>query len=155
VSALDFAAEDFELIDCASGEKFSGPEGARRNAEGWLIPFSDVNVELLNVVSAGDWAIAEAVGRATHSGPLQTPMGEVPATGKEMEPTSAPLIRVRDGKIVEGRDYYDATIANQLRPMLRAGREHCLTTTPPRSATKHGQGLRLKGGYRSVTRAKA
>lgn len=112
---VGLAAEDFELIDCASGEKFSGPEGARRNAEGWLIPFSDVNVELLNVVSAGDWAIAEAVGRGTHSGPLQTPMGEVPATGKEMELHFCSLIRVKDGKIEEERDYYDAmTIANQL-----------------------------------------
>ena len=30
--------DDFELIDVASGEKYRGPEGARRNAEGWLIP---------------------------------------------------------------------------------------------------------------------
>ena len=27
-------ADDFELIDCASGERYTGPEGARRNAEG-------------------------------------------------------------------------------------------------------------------------
>jgi ketosteroid isomerase-like protein len=109
------AADDFELIDCASGEKFSGPEGARRNAERWLTPFPDVSVELLNVVSAGDWAIAEAVGRGTHSGPMQTPMGEVAPTGKEMELHFCSIIRVKDGKIAETRDYYDAmTIVSQL-----------------------------------------
>ena len=108
-------ADDFELIDCASGETYHGPEGARKNAEGWLKPFSDVRVELLNVVASGDWAVAEAVGRGTHSGPLQTPMGEVPATGKKMELHFCSVIKVRDGKIVEERDYYDAmTIANQL-----------------------------------------
>jgi steroid delta-isomerase-like uncharacterized protein len=109
------AADDFELIDCASGEKYTGPKGARRNAEGWLTPFGDVQVELLNVISAGDWAVAECVGRGTHSGPMQTPMGEVPATGKQLELHFCSLIKVRDGKIVEGRDYYDAmTIVSQL-----------------------------------------
>jgi steroid delta-isomerase-like uncharacterized protein len=109
------AADDFELIDCSSGEKYNGPEGARRNAEGWLIPFADAKVEVLNIVSSGDWAAAECVGRGTHTGPMQTPMGEVPATGKEMELHFCSFIKVKDGKIVEGRDYYDAmTIVNQL-----------------------------------------
>ena len=108
-------ADDFELIDCASGERYTGPEGARRNAEGWLMPFADVKVELLNVVTSGDWAVAEAVGRGTHTGPMQTPMGEVAPTGRKMELHFCSVIRVQDGKIVEERDYYDAmTIANQL-----------------------------------------
>jgi steroid delta-isomerase-like uncharacterized protein len=107
-------ADDFELIDCASGEKYIGPDGARRNAEGWLTPFDDATVEILNIVSSGDWAVAECVGRGTHSGPMQTPMGEVPATGTQMELHFCSLAKVRDGKIVEERDYYDAmTIVNQ------------------------------------------
>jgi steroid delta-isomerase-like uncharacterized protein len=109
------AADDFELMDVGSGEKYSGPEGARRNAEGWLTAFPDVKVELLNIVSSGDWAVAEAVGRGTHSGPMQTPMGEVAPTGRPMELHFCSIIKVQDGKIVEERDYYDAmTIVNQL-----------------------------------------
>jgi steroid delta-isomerase-like uncharacterized protein len=116
VDAIEaLAADDFELIDCASGEKYTGPEGARRNAEGWLTPFADVDVEILNVVDSGDWAVAECVGRGTHSGPMQTPMGEVAPTGRKLELHFCSLIKVRDGKIVEGRDYYDAmTIVTQL-----------------------------------------
>jgi steroid delta-isomerase-like uncharacterized protein len=109
------AADDFVLIDAATGEKYEGPDGARRNAEGWLIPFADVELELLNVIEAGDWAVAEVVGRGTHTGPLQTPLGEVPATGKKMELHFCTLIKVQDGKIVEERDYYDVmAIASQL-----------------------------------------
>jgi steroid delta-isomerase-like uncharacterized protein len=109
------AADDFELIDVGSGQKYRGVEGARQNAEGWLTAFPDVKVELLNVVASGDWAVAEAVGRGTHSGPMQTPMGEVAPTGTKMELHFCSVIKVRDGKIVEERDYYDAmTIANQL-----------------------------------------
>jgi steroid delta-isomerase-like uncharacterized protein len=108
-------ADDFELIDVASGETYHGPEGARRNAESWLIPFPDVEVELLNVFESGDWAVAEAVGRGTHSGPMQTPMGEVPPTGVKLELHFCSIVKVRDGKIVEERDYYDAmTIATKL-----------------------------------------
>jgi predicted ester cyclase len=79
------AADNFELIDVASGEKYRGREGARKNAEGWLTAFPDVKIELLNVVASGDWAVAEAVGRGTHSGPLKTPGGDVPPTGRQME----------------------------------------------------------------------
>jgi steroid delta-isomerase-like uncharacterized protein len=109
------AADDFELIDVASGEKFRGPEGSRRNAEGWFTAFPDVQIELLNVVASGDWAFTEAVGRGTHSGTMHTPMGEVGPTGKHIEVHFSSIIKARDGKIVEGRDYYDAmTFATQL-----------------------------------------
>jgi steroid delta-isomerase-like uncharacterized protein len=109
------AADDFDLIDVGSGKKYQGVEGARRNAEGWLTAFPDVKVELLNVVASGDWAVAEAVGRGTHAGPMQTPMGEVAPTGTKMELHFCSVVKVRDGKIVEERDYYDVmTIASQL-----------------------------------------
>jgi steroid delta-isomerase-like uncharacterized protein len=112
------AAENFELIDVASGEKFSGREGARRNAEGWITAFPDAKIEVLNLVSGGDWAVVEAVGRGTHSGPLKTPGGEVPPTGRHMELHYCSLIKVQDGKIVEERDYYDGmTVATQLGMM--------------------------------------
>jgi steroid delta-isomerase-like uncharacterized protein len=112
------AADNFELIDVASGEKYRGREGARKNAEGWLTAFPDVKIELLNVVSSGDWAVAEAVGRGTHSGPLKTPGGDVPPTGRQMELHFCSLIKVQNGKIVEGRDYYDGmTVATQLGMM--------------------------------------
>jgi steroid delta-isomerase-like uncharacterized protein len=108
-------ADDFELIDVGSGQKYRGRQGARQNAEGWLTAFPDVDIELLNVVASGDWAVAEAVGRGTHSGPMQTPMGEVPPTGTKVELHFCSVVKVRDGKIVEERDYYDAmTIASQL-----------------------------------------
>jgi steroid delta-isomerase-like uncharacterized protein len=107
--------DDFELTDMASGETFNGPEGARQNAEGWLTAFGDAQVELKNVIAAGDWAVAEGIGRGTHTGPMQTPMGEVPPTGKKAELSLCSIIRVQDGKIAEERDYYDAmAIATQL-----------------------------------------
>jgi len=112
------AADNFELLDVASGEKFRGPEGARKSAEGWLTAFPDAKVEVLNVVSSGEWGFAELVGRGTHSGPLKTPGGDVPPTGRQMELHFCSVVKVQDGKIVEGRDYYDGmTVATQLGMM--------------------------------------
>jgi ketosteroid isomerase-like protein len=46
---------------------------------------------------------------------MQTPMGEVAPTGKEMELNFCSVVKVQNGKIVEERDYYDAmTIVTQL-----------------------------------------
>ncbi len=112
------AADNFELLDVASGEKFRGPEGARKNAEGWLTAFPDAKVEVLNVVSSGEWGFAELVGRGTHLGALKTPGGDVPPTGRQMELHFCSVVKVQDGKIVEGRDYYDGmTVATQLGMM--------------------------------------
>ena len=111
----DLAADDFELLDVATGETFRGKEGARRNAEGWFRPFPEVKVEMLNVIKSGDWEVMEAVGRGKHTGPIVTPEGEIPATGRTLDLRFVSIIRVRDGKIVEGRDYYDvASLMDQL-----------------------------------------
>jgi steroid delta-isomerase-like uncharacterized protein len=109
------ASDDLELLDIATGETFRGKEGARRNAEGWFTPFPDVQVELVNLVVAGEWEVAEGIGRGTNTGPIRTPDGEIPATGRSMEARFCAISRVRDGKLVESRDYYDlGSIMQQL-----------------------------------------
>ena len=117
----ELAADDFELIDCATGEKFQGPGGARRNAEAWLTPFPDAKVEELNLISAGDWAVFEGLARATNTGPMETPAGPVEPTGRSLELHFCTIAQVRDGKIAQSRDYYDlTTIMTQLGLMPEA-----------------------------------
>ena len=107
--------DDFELTDTATGETFRGPEGARKNMEGWFTPFPDANVEVVNLVAADEWVVVEAIGRGTHTGPLPSPEGEVPATGKSITLPFCSTLRVRDGKAVSGRDYYNlAAVMMQL-----------------------------------------
>ncbi len=45
-------ADDYELLDVASGETFRGRDGARRNADGWLTAFPDMHIELTTVRSS-------------------------------------------------------------------------------------------------------
>jgi steroid delta-isomerase-like uncharacterized protein len=56
---------------------------------------------------AGDTAFNEWTVGGTHSGPLETPEGAIPATGKRVTLRGCDLVAVRDGRIYEQRAYYD------------------------------------------------
>jgi steroid delta-isomerase-like uncharacterized protein len=115
------AADDFELVDVASGETFRGKEGARRNAEGWFTAFPDAKIEIINNIVGGDWEVFEALARGTHTGPLGAGETEIPPTGRSMELQFVSIAQIRDGKIVKARDYYDiASIMQQLGLMPEA-----------------------------------
>jgi steroid delta-isomerase-like uncharacterized protein len=108
-------ADDCELTDTATGEIFRGPEGARKNMEGWFTPFPDAKIETVNLISGDDWAAIEAIGRGTQTGPMTGPGGEVPATGKLLTLPFCSTLQMSDGKIVGGRDYYNlADVMQQL-----------------------------------------
>ena len=108
-------ADDSEVMDTATGETFHGPEGARKNMEGWFTPFPDAKIEIVNLIAGDEWAAVEAIGRGTHTGTLAGPGGEVPATGRTLTLPFCSTLRVSGGKIVAGRDYYNvAELMQQL-----------------------------------------
>jgi ketosteroid isomerase-like protein len=77
--------------------------------------FLDGECKVLNVLVAGDWAIVEFRNQGTHTGTLRASLGDFPPTGRRAEVRYCSVMRVKDGLVVEGRDYYDsATIARQL-----------------------------------------
>ena len=106
---------DCRFEDVARGEAQPGPEAYRADYERWRTAFPDGEVKVTNVIVDGDWAVVEFLNRGTQTGPLQSSLGTFPPSGRRMEARYCSVMRVRDGKVVEGRDYYDsATIARQL-----------------------------------------
>jgi len=85
----------------------------------WMRAFrevvSDMRTEVSLVVADGDTIIAEYTYYATHSGPLPMPDGSViPPSGKTIELAAVTILRVKDGLVVEARDYFDqATMLTQ------------------------------------------
>lgn len=68
--------------------------------------------------------VVEFMGRGTHTGPLHTPTGDVPATGRRVDLPFCDVHRIEDGKITNGRSYFDlATMMRQLglMPEVPAG----------------------------------
>ncbi|GJL84027.1 MAG: hypothetical protein DHS20C01_36610 [marine bacterium B5-7] len=108
-------AEDCHFEDVARNELLSGPEGYKRDYYRWREAFPDGEVKVINVIVEGNWAVVEFVNRGTHTGPLHSSLGTFAPTGRRMENRYCSVMRVDDGKVVEGRDYYDsASIIQQL-----------------------------------------
>jgi steroid delta-isomerase-like uncharacterized protein len=121
-----YAAKDYDgaaaLVDpeiewtvIAFGQTVRGVEGFRQMFAGFAIPFPDSQIKIKNVIDGGEWVVTEYNFVGTHNGPLATPTGEVPATGRPIDIPGIEVYRLRDGKIVEFRTYFDnATMMTQL-----------------------------------------
>lgn len=108
-------SEDFELVDVAAGLTLHGPNGLLQWFQGFLTAFPDARAEPFNMIAAGDWVASEHIGRNTHTGPLQSPAGEIPPTGRRVELQIAEVYQMKDGKLALLRAYYDmATMLRQL-----------------------------------------
>lgn len=108
-------AEDCQFEDVARAEVLAGRAGYLRDYHRWREAFPDGEVKIVNVIARDNWAVVEFVNRGTQTGTLHSSLGDFPPTGKRMEARYCSVMRVADGMVVEGRDYYDsASIARQL-----------------------------------------
>lgn len=78
----------------------------------WKAGMSDARVDEPEYLEAGDWSIARFSGRGTNDGP----MGPAQATGNRLDFAVCELMRVEDGKVVQGEIYYD-----QMTMMVQLG----------------------------------
>jgi hypothetical protein len=66
-------------------------------------------------VSGDDTVILEVTWRGTHTGPMGSPAGDIPATSKSIEVRACQVIQIADGKTQSIHHYLDlATMMNQL-----------------------------------------
>jgi steroid delta-isomerase-like uncharacterized protein len=113
--AVKYVAPNFVGTNIATGEKFNGPDGYKKSAQGWFTAFPDARAEILNQVANEDYVISEFIGRGIHKGPLETPNGPIAATGKKAEIRFCEVFSIKNGKVVESRLYFDiATMLRQL-----------------------------------------
>lgn len=86
---------------------FGAALGFREYIENWARAFPDGRIELTNVVVQGDKAIAEFIGRGTHTGTMKGPSGDLAPTGRRLEMACVESYSFRGGKLAEGRIYFD------------------------------------------------
>lgn len=121
---LAVLAADAVWTNLPTGETFHGRDGFRRNYDQWATAFPDGKCEDLHVIATDDYVVVEFMGRGTNTGPLRTPAGEVPATGRRVDVPFCDVHRIEDGEITNGRSYFDmATMMSQLglMPEVPAG----------------------------------
>jgi steroid delta-isomerase-like uncharacterized protein len=106
---------DCELVDMAQGRTYYGPAGVREWLGAFRTALPDAHAELVEVLADGGRVATEHVGTGTHTGPLATPSGEIPPTGRRIELRFSEMYEIRDGRIARVRVWYDsATMMRQL-----------------------------------------
>lgn len=73
----------------------------------FMTAFPDTHFDMTATNEAGDTAIDEGYLVGTHTGPLATPDGEVPPTGRSIRLRECDVVVVDEGLIREHRFYYD------------------------------------------------
>jgi|SRR5438477_3529373 len=120
---LDHApyAEDAETSD-PSG-KYKGKKQILDSFRVWKTAFPQGTAEVTNQIAQGDHVTSEVVYKATHTGPLVSTTGTIPATNKPVVLKTMLVSTFRDGLIQRERTYFDQTdlmqqlgIKNQPKP---------------------------------------
>jgi steroid delta-isomerase-like uncharacterized protein len=109
-------ADDARVADPQLSEPLEGAKAITKDVGDWFGSFPDIEARLTRTVFDGNTYAAEWSMRGTHKGPLLTPEGQVPATGKPIRLVVVTIGRIgNDGRIVEERRSYDlAGVLSQL-----------------------------------------
>ena len=112
---LSLVNDDIEAVFEPTGQVFRGKEGFEQFIMGFKTAMPNVELIVTNQVVTGDAVVTEFIARGTHTGPLLTPDGPIPATGKVAEWPVVEVCTVRDGKLATLHNYQDlATMLRQL-----------------------------------------
>lgn len=109
-ACLALATEDIEVVLVPFGQTFKGKAGFREFMEGFARAFPDLTITVTNQLATEDHVVSECSWRGTHSGPLMSPQGEIPATGKTVEgAVFCEVWGIKNGKVASLRNYQDVS----------------------------------------------
>jgi len=118
----EFFAPEVVVHYSASPDDLVGFEGVKNWITSSHTMLPDFNMAFDEVIVKGNNMVTRWTATGTNTGPLRTPMGEFPATNKNVRMFGFSLTKVENGKIVE-----EWVIYNVLDMMQQLG----FTLTPP------------------------
>jgi predicted ester cyclase len=93
---------------------FDPAAGSMQGIEAWLAynavfktAVPDGRLELDSAVEEGSRVVIQGRYTGTHTGPLASPDGEIPATGRPIDLHFADCFTIEDGLVAEHRVYFD------------------------------------------------
>jgi steroid delta-isomerase-like uncharacterized protein len=108
-------ASDARYDELGTQRKVEGPEQIVELFKGWKTAFPDVVGTVTSSVASGDRAVLEVTWKGTHTGPLATAEGTIPASGKRQETPAAAVYTFAGDKVKECRHYFDSlTLLKQI-----------------------------------------
>src|SRR6202011_5571310 len=89
--------------------------GTNQTAKGFITAMPDSRMDVTAIIESGNRVVVEGAYLGTHTGPLGTPQGQVPPTGRKLTLPLCDVIEVAGGRTTQIRAYYDQmTFAVQL-----------------------------------------
>ena len=108
-------APDARYEEFGTERKADGPEKIVELFKGWKQAFPDAAGTVTGAFASGDTAAVEVIWKGTHTGPLTTAEGTIPASGKRQETPGAIFYTFEGDKIKESRQYFDSlTLLKQI-----------------------------------------
>ena len=96
---------DIEFV--VSGANLRGVPAVRKYITTFSTALPDAKAEPHKIFESGSEAAVELTYSGTHNGPLATPQGEVPPTGRSISVPGAAFVRVAGDQVVSFHGYYD------------------------------------------------
>ena len=108
-------ASDSRYDELGTQRKIEGSEKIVELYKGWKTAFPDAVGTVTSSVASGNKAALEVTWKGTHTGPLVTAEGTIPASGKHQETPAAFFLTFEGDKIKESRHYFDSmTLLKQI-----------------------------------------
>ena len=108
-------AFDSRYDELGTQRKIENPQKIIELFKGWKAAFPDGAGTVTSAVSSGNQVALEVTWKGTHSGPLETAEGTIPASGKRQETPAALFYTFEGNKIKESRHYFDSlTLLKQI-----------------------------------------
>ena len=104
--AADVLSPDVETTSPGVGT-MTGLEPFIGFAKGFVVALPDSRLEADSFTVEGNRVVVEGRYTGTHTGPLMTPQGEVPPSGRTLNLPYADVFEIEAGRIVRHRTYYD------------------------------------------------
>jgi predicted ester cyclase len=104
-----------------------GPQAIKEYNKNWISAFPDAKLDVKTIFASGNLVAIDAIFSGTHNGPLKTPMGDVPATGRKVKGEFVEIYEVDRGLIKHAHLMFD-----QVQLMTQLG----MAPTPAPQAVK-------------------
>ena len=95
---INLFTSDGVFTDNSVGATYRG-RGLADPVRNYGTAFSNMHRELYRIYADGNVVVVQLALQGTHDGPLQLPLGELPATGKKMDAPCCDVFELEAGKI--------------------------------------------------------
>ncbi len=112
---IALAGGGVDYTDVATGVHVTDEDSYREVLRGWLSAFPDLRGTVTSATCDGRLLAYEIRWDGTHTGPLQTPMGPIPASGRQVSVLGAIFVGIDGDRVSEVRQHGDTlTLLSQI-----------------------------------------